>query len=484
VDVLTILGQLAETSADPRIRTLVKSLTSTQAGVNLSALTGGGAMRVEALEPELATATISNPHFVLFNLLFPNRHTSWSLIDQQVVQDGIGGYPGSAISNETGSNLNQRNGAYHRVITELKVLAEFGGVSVPTAMQGALQQAAGAADFNSAEQEIFSALSRVLQTAEWELLFGDPTMSPLEFQGLIPGITANAPNNVLNLNGIALNTGSQVAPLAARISGFGNWGSPDALICSPAVKADFDGHLESGYRVNLDSAIPNTTLGALVKSIKYNGLGIGNGVLDLYPHVFLDENMRQPVENYAATEVSGNAPASMAAVASGTSATIPAGTYSYRVEAAGPGFVSPTTLLTGSTVAVTLGQQVALTITQSSGAAESYYNVYRSSKSSSGSTVSSQMRFIGRIAKAGTTTVFTDTNASIPGTSQALMLTSAPQFDALRLVQMAPPSKIPLAMTSLQYQFAVMYLACLRLSLPKKHALITNILPSNAVWVP
>ena len=101
-DVLSILGQLAETSADPRIRNIVKSLSSTQAGTNLSALTGGGAMRVEALEPELATACVSNPHFVLFNHLFPNRHTSFSLLDQVVVQDGIGGFPGSSISNERG----------------------------------------------------------------------------------------------------------------------------------------------------------------------------------------------------------------------------------------------------------------------------------------------------------------------------------------------------------------------------------------------
>lgn len=481
MDVVSILGQLAETSADPRIRTLVKSLTSTQAGTNLSSLTGGGAMRVEALEPELATATVQNPHFVLFNLLFPNRHTSWSLIDQQVVQDGIGGYPGSAVSNETGSNLTDRNGAYHRVVTELKVINEFGGVTVPTAMQGALQQAAGAADFNSAEQEIFSALSRVLQTVEWELLFGDPTMSNLEFQGIIPGMLANASGNVLNLGGVALNSGSQIAPLAARISGFGSWGSPDALIVSPACKADFDGHLESGYRVNLDSAIPSTTLGAMVKSIRYNGLGVGNGIMDIHPHVFLDENMRMPVENYASTETSGAAPATVTAAATGADGTIPAGTYSYRVEAAGPGYVSGTTIITGNTVAVSATNHVTLTIAQGV-STESYYNVFRSRKN--GTTVSSDYRFIGRVARTGATTTFTDTNATIPGTSQALMLTSAPQYGALRLVQMAPPSKIPLAMTSLQYRFAVLYIAALRLAMPKKHALITNILPTNATWIP
>jgi len=39
-------------------------------------------------------------------------------------------------------------------------------------------------------------------------------------------------------------------------------------------------------------------------------------------------------------------------------------------------------------------------------------------------------------------------------------------------------------MTSLQYRFAVLYIAALRLALPKKHALFTNILPSNATWIP
>jgi len=480
MDAVSMLGQLADTSADPRIRTLVKSLTSTQAGTSLSSLTGGGAMRVEALEPELATATVQNPHFVLFNLLFPNRHTSWSLIDQQVVQNAIGGFPGSSISNETGSNLPDRNGSYSRVVTELKMFAEFGGVTVPTAMQGALQQAAGAADFNAAEQEIFSGLSRVLQSVEWSLLFGDMTINPLEFTGLIPGITANAPGNVTDLRGVALNTATQLAPIAAKLSGYGTWGSPDVLIVSPAVKADFDIHLESGYRVNLDSAIPNTTLGALVKGVRYNGLGVGNGIMDIHPHVFLDENLRMPVENYAATEISGVAPTGVTATPTGAAGLFTAGqagNYYYRVETCNSGTVSATAVSASITVAATNTVPVVIAAAVAAG---TYFNVYRSPKNAV-STASSNFRFIGRILQTGANTTFNDTNASIPGTSSALMLTSAPQAAALRLVQMAPPAKIPLAMTLLQYRFTI-YIAALRLSLPKKHALITNIQPSSATW--
>ena len=482
MDVLNILGQLADTSADPRIRTLVKSLTSTQAGNNIGSLTGGGAMRVEALEPELATATVQNPHFVLFNLLFPNRHTSWSLIDQQVVQNGIGGFPGSSISNETGSNLSDRNGAYSRVVTELKVFAEFGGVTVPTAMQGALQQAAGAADFNAAEQEIFSGLSRVLQSVEWSLLFGDMTMNPLEFTGLIPGITANAPSNIVDMRAAALNTGGGVAPLAAKLAGYGNWGAPDVLIVSPAVKADFDGHLESGYRVNLDASIPSTTLGALVKSVRYNGLGVGNGIMDLHAHVFLDENLRMPVENYASTEISGTMPTGVTCTPTGTTGLFTAaqaGNYYYRVETCTAGAVSASQVSAAITVAATNTCPVVIAAAVVAG---TYFNVYRSRKN--GTNASNDCRFIGRVLQTGANTTFTDLNTNIPGPSTALMLTSAPQAAALRLVQMAPPAKIPLAMTLLQYRFAVMYIAALRLSLPKKHALIQNILPTSAVWIP
>lgn len=486
-DVVSILGQMAETSADPRIRNIVKSLTSTAAGTNLSALTGGGAMRVESVESELAIATVQNPHFVLFNKLFPNRHTSWSLLDQQVVQDGIGGFPGGSIANEKATNLPDRNGNYRREITELKLFAEYGGVTVPTALQGALQQAAGVVDFNSAEQEIFSALSRVLQSIEWSLIYGDATIDALEFTGLVPSIKSRSAANVVDLKGAALNSGSQIAPLAAQLSGFGNWGSPDCLIVSPLCKADFDTHLESSYRVNLDQNVPSTVLGALVKGIRYNGLGVGNGILDLEPHPFMDERIKAPVSTYAdASAITGQAPVSITA---GVPAANPAsvflaahaGAYYYAVEACSAGVVSNPTVI-GAAVTVAAGNRVVLTITASAGGLETYYKVFRGRKG--GTNAPADMRLIGRIVKAGATTVFNDDNIDIPGTSDALMLSSNPNVGAIRLLQMAPPSKLPLAMTALEYRFVMFYIAALRVATPKKLGLVKNILPTNKTWDP
>jgi hypothetical protein len=202
--------------------------------------------------------------------------------------------------------------------------------------------------------------------------------------------------------------------------------------------------------------------------------------------VFLDEALKAPVETYAAAAVSGNAPASVTcssgAASGGHFLSAHGGVYAYRVEAATAGAVSTT--VASANVTIAAGDKNTLTITQSSDAKETYYNVYRSRKG--GTNASADMRFIGRVAKTAnsTTTTFVDDNDVIPGTSSALMLTSAPQYDALKLVQMAPPSKIPLAMTMLEYRFAVLYIACLRLSLPKKHAVIRNILPASATWAP
>lgn len=485
-DIVSILGQMAETSADPRIRQIVKSLSSSQAGTELTALTGGGAMRIESLEPELATSVVQNQHFVLFNKLFPNRHNTWSLIDQQVVQDGIGGYPGSSVANEKATNVPERQGSYRREVTELKMLAEYGGITVPTALQGALQQAAGVADFSASEQEIFSSLSRVLQSAEWQLLFGDASIDNLEFTGVIPSILSRSPaQNIADMAGASLNSGGLPAALAAKIAGFGSWGSPDCMICSPLVKADFDAHLESAYRINLDSNIPNTEIGALVRAIRYNGLGVGAGILELEPHVFLDERIKMPVYGYAPDAVTGVSSAGVAGVAAVNPASkfviAHAGNYIYAVEAAGGGHVS--NIVNTAGIAVAAGQGVTLTIQPSATGWETYYNVYRSRKNGTGGVT--DLRFIGRIKKAvGPTTTFVDLNENIPGTSNALVLTTAPQFGALRLLQMAPPSKLPLAMTALEYRFVIFYLMALRFAMPKKLGLIKNILPSQTDWNP
>ena len=58
VGVLDILSALGDSGASPALTEISKALTTMGNGTDLSALTGGGAFRVENMDPVLASATV------------------------------------------------------------------------------------------------------------------------------------------------------------------------------------------------------------------------------------------------------------------------------------------------------------------------------------------------------------------------------------------------------------------------------------------
>ena len=75
VGVLDILSALGDSGANPALTEIAKALVSMDQGSNLSALTGGGAFRVENMDAILASATVRQEHFKFFKRLLPNRRT-------------------------------------------------------------------------------------------------------------------------------------------------------------------------------------------------------------------------------------------------------------------------------------------------------------------------------------------------------------------------------------------------------------------------
>ena len=157
------------------------------------------------------------------------------------------------------------------------------------------------------------------------------------------------------------------------------------------------------------------------------------------------------------------------------------GSYFYAVESCQPGQISVLTFIP-SAVAVAAGNQVVLSITQSAAGTETDYRVYRGRLG--GTNAPSDVRLIARVAKTGTVTTFTDLNQVIPGTSEAFMLTSNPAKRALTWIQMLPLTQYPLAQTDLSIRWAVLLLGALRVPDGRKHGVIKNILPKNALWRP
>lgn len=484
-----ILSALADSGVEhPGLRNIVKALSTVGQGTDLAALTGGGALRVENLDPVLAAATVESKHFKFFNMLLPNRRDSWSLLDQTVRKNDIGGFAGSAVATETGVGQAFRQGDYQRLVTELGIFSVRRNLPLVTAFQGALQSQAGIVDFSAAEEEDLNAALEILVSVEHSLFYGNKAANTQSIDGLFAQLDANSPANVLDLRGDVLNSHTQLTKLAAKLTTVGSWGAPDKAFMSAMVKADMDDKLEVGYRLNLDSGIASTQTGVPLRGMRYSSVGIADGEIAFDASAFIREDKKPIGSDYPAQCTIAVPSVAAAAVDTavagskwldgsnnGTSYGV-AGAYHYAVEAWIPGQVS-LPAVTSSAATVAVGKGIDITIT--AGANETYYNVFRSKKG--GSNSAADMRFIGTVKRdASGTTVFRDLNATIPGSSEVPLLTSDPKANALRWLQMLPLTKIPFAMTDFSYPWGAILIGALRVNLPKRHGYVKNVIPTAA----
>jgi hypothetical protein len=233
-------------------------------------------------------------------------------------------------------------------------------------------------------------------------------------------------------------------------------------------------------------------LGGHVDAIRLSG-----GKLAVTEDTFLIDNefpMGIPFEVNYPTIAAANAginPASLSVSASASSAdsqfdAARAGNYYYAVAAIDGEGKGYSQVVKSAQVAVAAGKKVVLTISESAVAgAETGYALYRSRLGGTNNT--DDLRLMAVIAKTGATTVYTDLNRDIPGTVTVPCLNMNPGADAIGWRQFYPMSKIPLpfgmggAMVHSWFQFMYGYL---RMTKPKHHGYIKNIVPSNAKWKP
>jgi hypothetical protein len=232
-----------------------------------------------------------------------------------------------------------------------------------------------------------------------------------------------------------------------------NHGSADKLMLDPIALSAYNKIAFAKERIMLAGS-PQEGIGANLRK-----QWVSSGIVDMEPSRFLSGKTR-PARARAG---SPSAPSISNAV-SGSSAIIPAGTYIYYATACsvrGESLPSNT-----SSATVTLGQEVQLTIVNVSGAA--YYNVYRSE---AGGTVSN-CRFIGRVkATMGTNTIFTDLGNRSPGSVTGFLI----QSDTFAIHQLAPFSKLKLAVSDLSLPEASFRFLCVAGYQPRKNALLENI---------
>lgn len=141
-----------------------------------------------------------------------------------------------------------------------------------------------------------------------------------------------------------------------------------------------------------------------------------------------------------------------------------AGAYTYYATAANERGESLPSAAAAQTIAA--GHKITVTINAVSQA--KYFNVYRSDIGGSAASA----KFIGRVAQgAGSTTVFTDLGNRTPGSVTGFLV----QANTMGLAQLAPYSKLKLAISDLSLPEAHFRFLSLAVYQPRKNVIIENI---------
>lgn len=469
------------------VQELQKSLTAGY-GTDVSALSGGGALRIQSLDKTMASTIQENEHFRLFNKF--HKQGATATVDEWTEQSGVGGFLGGSTNTETGA-IASAQGTYNRRVGLIKFLMTRREVSFVQTLQNTITDSEAVEQANGALQ--------LLTDAEYLSFEGDSTVVPTEFDGIYAQIAAGVAagqvdnDNIQDARASSLASINLINKAAATISRYGNFGKPTDIFMSQMVQADFDTGLDPAFRVPL----PGLGDGGISLGSPVVGIRTSWGNIATNPDVFIREDlMKQPFELGFATIAAANtfAPVSVTVDASVTDAASlfgapQAGNYYWAV--AGVNQNGQSVITKTAQTAVAAGKKAVLTITRSAAATETGYVIYRSRLNGGNVTAGSvagqgsDFREMARVPVAGATTTYTDFNTDIPGTTKAFILNMTPSANAITWRQLLPMLKFPLYPTvAATIPWAQLMFGYLRISKRKHHVVIKNILPNGNVWKP
>jgi len=233
-----------------------------------------------------------------------------------------------------------------------------------------------------------------------------------------------------------------------------NMGAADRLILDPISLSAYNKIAHAKERIMLAGSAQEAT-GAHLRT-----QWTSSAVVSLEASRFLS-GKTQPARSRVGTP---NQPSIAVADAGAAGSLLQAGTYTYYATACsllGESLPSPSQVATVTAA----GDKVTVTITAQSGAA--YYNVYRSELG--GNTANA--KFIGKIKQSSGNPVFTDLGNKQPGSVTGFLI----QGNTLGFAQLAPYSKLKLAVSDLSLPEAHFRFLSLAAYQPRKNVLIDNI---------
>lgn len=480
-----ILGG-ATGGAMEQIAELQKALEASNYQTDVSTLSGGGALGVQSLDSVLKATIQENEHFALFNRLMSSNATN--IVDEYIRQTGVGGFPGGSTNTQMGV-VRAAQGEYSREVGFVKFLMTMRQVGYVLNIGKNVVEATAIEEMAGARQ--------LLTDAEYLLFYGNSAACPTEFDGVFAQIEneVNAGKmsgeHIYDLQAAPLNSVEPFSAINASVFDYGSWGNVTDVYLPTAVQTDLNLGLDPAFRWSSQQGT-KLEIGGHVEGVR-----LTQGVLKTNLDTFMHHDafpMAMPFEvNFAALATANAAftPAAVVADAAVSDAasqfTAPrAGNYYWAVAAIGGAGQGQSPVVKTAQAAVAAGKKVSLTITASAAGTETGYAIYRSRQN--GTNATNDFRLVKVIPKsAGATTVFTDLNRDIPGTCAVPLLNMKPGADAIGWRQFQPMTKIPLPFgvggmpVHSWFQFLFGYL---RMTKPKHHGVVKNILPTTAKWRP
>lgn len=467
---------------------LQKALTASNYQTDVATLTNGGALGVQSLDTAMKTTIQENKHFVLFNRLASTNATN--IVDEYVRQNGVGGVLGGSTNSQMGT-VRSAQGEYSREVGLVKFLMSMRQVGYVLNIGKNIIEATAVEERNGALQ--------LLTDAEYLLFHGNAAASPTQFDGIMTQIDAQVAagkmsgDSIIDMQGTKLNSVEPLSKVNVAVSDYGSWGSVTDVFLPQSVQNDINMGLDPAFRW-VPEGQNTPMIGGHVAGIR-----LQSGVLKTNMDTFIHAEKHPMVmpwdgstnPTYTASAVANVAfkPTSITGVAASDASsqftTARAGNYYYAVAGIGANGEGLTAVTKSAQIAVAAGQKVTLTITASGANTESGYAIYRGRQD--GTNVSNDLRLVKIVAKGGATTTFVDLNRDIPGTITIPLLNMDPSADAIGWRQFQPMTKIPLPFgvggvpVISWFQFLFGYL---RVTKPKHHGYIKNILPSSALWRP
>jgi len=462
---------------------LLKATTALQGGTTYvtdpPSLTGGGALRMQSIEPILQRTIPTDEHFPFYNRI---AQSDANPVDEYTVYDDIGGFLGGSFQGEI-DDIVETEGNYERKVLRVKIMATMRQISLFLENQKSFIEVQG--------NEALGAISVLKRDCNYNMYYGDETVVPNEFNGLEKAILdKNDPELIIDAGGEGLDSGGgEILSLSRAIHDDGRFGLATDLWCSPLVQLhEFDRKLDPSIRVSLNSIGP----AGIMLGTPVPGVRAGRGPVKNNEDIFIKEG-QAPWEGASAklqarVVALALTPATIASTvaATGTAANKfqakHAGLYYWGVEATSRKGNAPTAV--SAQVAVAAGQKVTFTITNPADANVTGYIIHRSRKN--GANAKSDLRKMVRIPRtAGATTVYVDENQNVPGTSTVFVGDFRPSDTGINLRRMGTMRRFALYPTNkLMRPWAHFFFAGLRVSKPLHFGMVRNVLPGGALWKP